>query len=195
MTAEACLKKAVTAGAELYVEAGRLRGRGPRPEPELTAALREHEAEIVALLASRELAAPRARPSSIEIAAAALAATAPALVTPVPPIGAPWPEPKITGNPPFGLDHVPARYEAGWQALLAGCPPWATGWQRDEAIFSLRDLFAEWGAELLRLNWQSKDIFDRWHGLGWFLKGKAVTALGVRHAFIEDGRVFEKVNA
>jgi hypothetical protein len=58
MTAAACLKKAIAAGAELYVEAGRLRGRGPRPEPELFAALREHEAEIVALLASRESATP-----------------------------------------------------------------------------------------------------------------------------------------
>jgi hypothetical protein len=52
MNAAACLKKAVAAGAELYIEAGRLRGRGARPEPELAAALREHEAEIVALLAS-----------------------------------------------------------------------------------------------------------------------------------------------
>jgi hypothetical protein len=58
MTAATCLKKAVAAGAELYVEAGRLRGRGPRPDPELFATLREHEAEIVGLLASRESAAP-----------------------------------------------------------------------------------------------------------------------------------------
>jgi hypothetical protein len=63
MTAAACLKKAVAAGAELYIEAGRLRGRGARPEPELAAALREREAEIVALLASRESAAPAAGPS------------------------------------------------------------------------------------------------------------------------------------
>jgi hypothetical protein len=59
---------------------------------------------------------------------------------------------------------------------------------------SLRDLFAERGSELLRLNWQSKDIFDRWHGLGWFLKGRHVTAIGPRHAFIEDGRVYERTS-
>jgi hypothetical protein len=120
------------------------------------------------------------------------AETKSAPVAPVPPIGASWPEPKITGKPPFGTDHVPSRYEAGWQALLASCPSWAAGWQRDEAIFSCRALFEGWGAELLRLNWQSKDIFDRWHGLGWFLKGKKVTALGARHAFLEDGRIFER---
>jgi hypothetical protein len=57
-------------------------------------------------------------------------------------------------------------------ALLAGCPSWATEWQWTEAIYSCRDLIGEWGAELLRLNWPAKDIFDRWQGLGWFLKGK-----------------------
>jgi hypothetical protein len=29
-------------------------------------------------------------------------------------------------------------------------------------------------------------------GLGWFLKGKAVTAIGVSHAFLADGRVFDR---
>jgi hypothetical protein len=29
------------------------------------------------------------------------------------PVPAPWPEPKITGTPPSGADHVPSRYEAG----------------------------------------------------------------------------------
>jgi hypothetical protein len=105
---------------------------------------------------------------------------------------APWPEPKITGNPPFGTDHVPSRYEAEWKALLAGCPPWATDAQWAETIFSCRDLFGEWGAELLRLNWPAKDIFDRWHGLAWFLRGQHVTAIGARHAFLEDGRIFER---
>jgi hypothetical protein len=172
MSAAACLKKAVAAGAELYVEAGRLRGRGPRPEPELAAALREHEAEIVALLASRESTAPPARPSSND---------------------APWPEPEIVKDSHFGAENVPSRYEAGWRALLASCPPWATEYQWAETIFSCRDLIGEWGAELLRLDWQPKNIFDRWHGLGWFLKGQHVTAIGVRHAFIEDGRVFERI--
>jgi hypothetical protein len=104
-----------------------------------------------------------------------------------------WPAPKIVPqNPHFGTDRVPARYEAGWQTLLAGCPPWATEWQWAEAISSCRDLFGEWGAELLRLNWPAKDIFDRWHGLAWFLRGQHVTAIGARHAFLEDGRIFER---
>jgi hypothetical protein len=108
------------------------------------------------------------------------------------PTNGPWPEPKITGNPPFGCDRVPIRYGAEWKALLAGCPSWAGEWHWAAAIFDCRNLFGEWGAELLRLNWQSKDIFDRWHGLGWFLRSKKVMTLGVRHAFLEDGRIFEK---
>jgi hypothetical protein len=237
MTAEACLKRAVAAGAELYVKAGRLRGRGPRPEPELAAALREHEAEIVALLASRESVAPptttavdraveyhqrRIAEKESSYAAQGLGpdgktplaeyqrlaaegakttkAPAPPLLlkeltkpTKLLPVTGSWPEPKIVKDSYFGADQVPSRYEPGWRALLAGCPSWAAPWQWETAIFDCRDLFGEWGAELLRLNWQSKDIFDRWHGLGWFLKGQHVTAIGVRHAFIEDGRVFERI--
>jgi hypothetical protein len=236
MTAEAYLKKAVAAGAELYVEAGRLRGRGPRPDPELFATLREHEAEIVALLASRLSVAPptttavdraveyhqrriaekeasyaaqglgpdgktplaeyqRLAAEGAKTAKAALAAGHESLskitTTPAPTNG-PWPEPKITKGSYFGADQVPSRYEPGWRALLAGCPSWAAPLQWEMAIFSLRDLFAEWGAELCRLNWRPEDIFDRWHGIAWFLRGQHVTAVGPRHAFLEDGRVFER---
>src|SRR5690349_5318450 len=84
---------------------------------------------------------------------------------------------KSRGNPPFGVDHVPGRFEPGWRDLLAHQPSWATGLQRDVAIFSCRDLLSEWGCELIRLNWQPTDIFDRWHGLAWFLEGKHVTAI------------------
>jgi hypothetical protein len=62
MTAAACLKKAFASGIELYVEAGRLRGQGPKPGPEFAAALREHEAEIVALLAEGPETVPKAVP-------------------------------------------------------------------------------------------------------------------------------------
>jgi hypothetical protein len=107
------------------------------------------------------------------------------------PAAVPWPEPTINGTPPFGSDEVPDRYEAEWKALLARCPPWATEWQWTAAIFDSRNLFGEWGAELLRLDWQPSAIFDRWQGLAWFLKGSPVTALGPRHAFLHDGRIFE----
>jgi hypothetical protein len=249
MSAEACLKKAVAAGAELYVKDGRLRGRGPRPEPELAAILREHEAEIVALLALRESAAPAvlasAGTSAVDRAALhhqrriaakeadlafqglgpdgktplaeyqRLAAEAakianktapdsedrqraagrkclPSKTANSPLTNGSWPEPKIAKDSHFGVDEVPNRYKAGWQDLLAANPSWASPWQWETAIFSCRDLFGEWGAELLRLNWQPKDIFGQWTGLTWFLKGRHVTAIGVRHAFIEDGRIFER---
>jgi hypothetical protein len=214
MTAEAYLKKAVAAGAELYVEAGRLRGRGPRPDPELFATLREHEAEIVALLASRESVAPptttavdraaeyhrrriaakeadlafqglgpdgrtplaeyrRLAAEGAKIAKAALAAGHESLskitTTPAPTNG-PWPEPKITKGSYFGADQVPSRYKAGWQALLASCPPWAAPWQWETAIFDCCNLFGEWSSELIRLGWQPEDIFGQWTGVGWFIR-------------------------
>jgi hypothetical protein len=85
----------------------------------------------------------------------------------------------------------PRRYEAEWQKLLAKCPSWATEQQWAAAIFGCRfgcrDLFGEWGAELLRLNWQPENIFDRWHGLAWFLNGGGVAAIGPCHAFFKMG--------
>jgi hypothetical protein len=114
-------------------------------------------------------------------------------LAPPAPTNGPWPEPKIVKDSHFGADEVPSRYEPGWQALLASRPRWATELQWETAIFSCRDLFAEWGAELLRLNWRPEDIFHQWHGLGWFLKGQKVVFLGPHHAFLEDGRVFERV--
>jgi hypothetical protein len=184
MNAAAVLRSARADGLKLAVsEPGAVKLSGSRAAVDRwMPAIASTKPDIVALLRQEALADRLAPPAT--------AAT---------PSGSqetcPWPEPKITGTPPFGADHLPSRYEAGWKDLLASCPSWATEYQWAETIFSCRDLFAEWGAELLRLGWQQSDIFDRWHGLAWFLKGKAVTALGVRHAFIEDGRVFEKVNA
>jgi hypothetical protein len=103
-----------------------------------------------------------------------------------------WPEPKIVKGSYFGADQVPSRYEPGWRALLAGCPPWAAPRQWETAIFDCRNLFGEWGSELIRLGWQPEDIFGQWTGVGWFIRGSAVTAIGPRHAFLEDGRVYER---
>jgi hypothetical protein len=53
MNAEICLKMAIASGVDLYAEAGRLRGRGPRPEPELAATLREHATDARGFSACR----------------------------------------------------------------------------------------------------------------------------------------------
>jgi TubC N-terminal docking domain len=44
------LKKAAELGVELFVADGRIKGRGPKPDPAFVADLRAHEAEIVAFL-------------------------------------------------------------------------------------------------------------------------------------------------
>jgi hypothetical protein len=103
-----------------------------------------------------------------------------------------WPEPVIKAVPPFGSDKVPSRYEAGWQQLLATCPSWATEQQWTAAIFGCRDLFGEWGAELLRLDWQPENIFDRWHGLAWYLQGGSVMATVLATLSFKTGAFLSK---
>jgi hypothetical protein len=166
MTAMRALAAARKAGVAVAIEGENLalEYEGVIPDT-ILADLKHHKAEILSLL----------RPGD----------------TPTPTDG-PWPEPKITGNPPFGVDRAPSRFRAGWQVLLAGCPAWAGEWQWTTAIFDCRNLLGEWGADLLRLNWRPEDIFEPPYGLGWFLKGKHVTAIGPRHAFLDDGRVFER---
>jgi hypothetical protein len=171
MSAQSVLERVTAQGIALHVVDGRIRGRGAKPNPAFLAELREHEAEIVALLASREAPAL----SAVDNAARRVTANNTPAPTPLPqevtkptkppPVSASWPEPKITGKPPFGVDHVPNRYQTEWKALLAGCPPWAAEWQWTTAIFDCKNLFGEWGGELLRLSWQPNDIFGRWHGL------------------------------
>jgi hypothetical protein len=157
----------------------------------LLAELRRHKPEILAALKPKNEAQPDAQAPFSELYAteADLQPAPPATVSTAP---APWPEPGLKKEPPFGADKVPSRYEAGWRQLLATCPSWATEYQWAAAIFGCRDLFGEWGAELVRLNWQPDDIFGRWQGIAWYLKGSAVTAIGPHHAFLQDGRIFER---
>jgi hypothetical protein len=254
MSARQAVDTAIAAGIKLEIEGEKLIAEFDGQIPDAVVAdLKRHKAEILSLLrpgesvtaapvcakgpatvAKADGAAPPARPSPIDIAAAhhlariaekeaelarqdlgpdgttpldeyrrlaAKGAKSWQNAPPLPDIDIPasppspsrsWPEPKIRTDPPFGSDKVPSRYEAGWKALLAEQPSWCTEAQWLEAICGCRDLFGEWGAELLHLNWQPENIFDRWHGLAWFLKGGAVTAIGPYHAFLQDGRIFER---
>jgi hypothetical protein len=80
-----------------------------RPPDELLAKLKQHKAEIVALLQQ-------------EVDEAASAATSR-------PSWWPEPHPRIVREPPFGSDCVPTRYRAAWDVLLAQCP--ADAWKEE----------------------------------------------------------------
>jgi hypothetical protein len=57
----------------------------------------------------------------------------------MPPSDAPswWPKkhPAIRREPPFGLDHVPSRFRAAWEALLTQCPPSVAPFVWEAAIY------------------------------------------------------------
>jgi hypothetical protein len=54
MTAAAALARARAAGLTLTAEAGRLRWRGPPPQPDLLAELRQHKGELLVMLVAND---------------------------------------------------------------------------------------------------------------------------------------------
>jgi hypothetical protein len=59
VSALAVLQRATAQSITLIVANGRIKGRGPKPDPAFLAELREHEAEIIVLLTEGAHAAPR----------------------------------------------------------------------------------------------------------------------------------------
>lgn len=55
MNPASVIERARALGVELYVEGGRLNGRGAKPTPEMLGFLRENESAIVAFLTQAEL--------------------------------------------------------------------------------------------------------------------------------------------
>jgi hypothetical protein len=53
MTTHSLLRKATERGITLIAVDGRIKGRGPKPDPVFLAVLRAHEAEFVALLSAK----------------------------------------------------------------------------------------------------------------------------------------------
>jgi hypothetical protein len=70
MSAPSVLEKAADRGIVLFLANGRIRGRGPKPGAAFLSELRQHEAELVALLARRVHAASPAliapKPATLE---------------------------------------------------------------------------------------------------------------------------------
>jgi hypothetical protein len=105
--------------------------------------------------------------------------------------------PRITRQPPFGSDRMPAQYAQAWQAMLDQCPPGVKPFQWEAAIFDAAALFGDWGALLVEYGWAPNDLFavphhDRQGGLAWFIKGSPVVALGRQMAQTQDGRIYRR---
>src|ERR1700730_3123574 len=140
MTAASVLKEAATCGVKLRLRSGKLQLKAEaKPPDELLAKLKEHKAEIVALLrreADETASAATSRPSRW-----------------------PKPHPHMAREPPFGSDGVPPRYRAAWDVLLAQCPAGMAPFVWKTAVHDAARLFGDFGIELERLAWKPEDLF------------------------------------
>jgi hypothetical protein len=105
--------------------------------------------------------------------------------------------PKIVRVPPFGSDNVPDRYRSAWQLLLAQCPPNASPFVWQAAIFDATTLFGDFGRLIDEHRWAPGDLFDVPYdgtlgGLIWFIKGSPVVAIGRAMAQCQDGRIYRR---
>jgi hypothetical protein len=103
--------------------------------------------------------------------------------------------PRIRREPPFGLDHVPPRYEPAWRDLLAQCPAGVTPYVWQAAIFNTAGLFGHWGELLDPFGFMPGNLFDvpcddKPGGLVWFIKGSPIVNIGRQMAQCQDGRIW-----
>jgi hypothetical protein len=107
----------------------------------------------------------------------------------------PWPAPRIKREEPFGLDHVPERYQTACRSLLSQCPASVGPFVWEAAKHDAAILFGDFGRLLGEYQWPPGDLFDVPHngksgGLVWFIKGSPVTAVGHGMAQTQDGRIW-----
>jgi hypothetical protein len=105
--------------------------------------------------------------------------------------------PPILQEPPFGLDQVPDRYRAAWEAFLTQCPAGGTPHVWQAAIFDAATLFGSFGALIDEYRWAPGDLFDvprdgRPDGVIWFIKGSPVVAVGRGMVQCQDGRIWRR---
>jgi hypothetical protein len=85
-------------------------------------------------------------------------------------------------------DSVPERYLDAWARFQLQCPGDVTeqAWRR--AIDDAGRFLAQWDKLADSFGWLPGDLFDVPHdcamGLAWWVKGRAVTALGPEHACV-----------
>jgi hypothetical protein len=93
---------------------------------------------------------------------------------------------------PIGLmkamDSVPKRYLAAWGQFQCQCPASVTEQAWRQAIDDAGRFLDQWGSLAVEFGWSPGDLFDVPRdgamGLAWWLKGRAVTALGPEHACV-----------
>jgi hypothetical protein len=102
--------------------------------------------------------------------------------------------PPIVAVPPYGVDHVPDRFRAAWESLLAECPPGTRTATWQTAINDAADLFSHWGQQFENYGWLDADIFSHLHGLAWFMRGSPVVIIGRSMAQCQDGRFWRRAS-
>ncbi len=173
MSASALIREAANAGVRICLDGDKLSLTAQvKPPDALIAKIKASKPEIVELLRHGACAA-RPEPAVQVREDSAL-------------------KPRIRCEPPFGLDHVPPRFQAAWEALLAQCPPAVPSIIWEAAIYDAPTLFGDFGKLIDEYRWTPGALFDVPGGLIWFIHGSPVVAIGRNMAQCQDGRIWRR---
>jgi hypothetical protein len=174
LSAQAIIKRAADCGVSVSLNGDSLALKAAtKPSASLLAKLKQHKAEIVAAL-------------RLESAARNT------LVPPEPDVV------EIEERAAMAAGGVPEPYLDTWARLQCQRPFGASDQERRQVIDDAGRFLDEWGESAVEFGWTPGDIFDvpidsGKCGLIWFLDGDSVRSLEPDGAFMESGRVFDKL--
>ena len=98
----------------------------------------------------------------------------------------------------MAMTSVPGPYLDTWARLQCQRPFGASDQEWRQVIDDAGRFLDEWGESAVEFGWTPGDIFDEPNdsgkcGQAWFLNGEAVRSLEPDGAFMESGRVFDKL--
>jgi hypothetical protein len=174
LSALAIIKEAADCGVSVSLNGDSLALKAAtKPSASLLAKLKQHKAEIVAAL-------------RLESAARNT------LVPPEPD------EVEIKERAAMAVGGVPGPYLDTWARLQCQRPFGASDQEWWQVIDDAGRFLDQWGSRAVEFGWTPGDIFDVPNdtgkcGLAWFLHGDSVRSLEPDGAFMESGRVFDKL--
>jgi hypothetical protein len=172
LSALAIIKEAADCGVRVSLNGASLALKAvTKPSDELLAKLREHKAEIVALLRQE---AGIARPEPDETA--------------------------LEERKTMSIGSVPEPYLDSWGRMQCQVPIGVSDEDYRVAVDDAGRFLDRWGSLAVESEWTPGDLFDvprdgSLGGVVWFLNGEAVRALDPEHATTESGRTFIRLPA